>query len=326
MPDAALFAAAERGDLDGTAGIEAQAQRLLADPRARPAVAAFFAQWLDLQRLDEGSRQKSASLFPKYEAATATSVTAGLARFVDWVFWEKNGSLPELLTTPRAFVDAKSAPIAEVSAPAAGLTLVDTDPARRVGLFGQPGFGAGLGHETLPATILRGVWVLDRMLCAPPLPPPNNVSVVLPDPKPGVTTNRARIETLHEVGACAGCHKLIDGAGFALENYDAIGRWQATDGGLPIDARGALLGTFDADGTYDGPVALAQRLARSEQVAECATAQMLRNALARQLEAADACELARLTDALVARPGWPARDLFALVATSDAFRTLDRTE
>jgi hypothetical protein len=123
---------------------------------------------------------------------------------------------------------------------------------------------------------------------------------------------------MHAQGGCAGCHALIDPAGFAFENFDGAGRYQSADGGGPIDASGELRGT-DVDGVFDGATAMTQRLSQSDQVKKCLTRQWFRFALGREETDDDLCTLQKTRERFVAAKG-DLRELIVSTVLGDAFR------
>ncbi|MDX2020849.1 MAG: DUF1592 domain-containing protein [Deltaproteobacteria bacterium] len=321
MPDADLFAAAEAGELDNADGIAKQTMRLMGDPRARGSVSEFVRQWLEYDRIDNNIAKKNATTFPKYTDATKAALSSGLRKFVEDAIWSSDTSLRDMLLSKKAYVSDASAFIYNVGAPGAELKSMAVDNGQRAGLLTQAGFLAGFGHETLQAPILRGIFVLDRLLCQPPPPPPVNVNTALADPPKGAgpTTLRQRIEMSHQKGACASCHKTIDAVGFGLENFDAIGQYRTIENTLPVDARGSISDTFDANGDFNGAVELAERLAKSEQVSECVTAKMVRYALSRAVEPTDGCTISSLTDGMV-QSGGDIKSMMLALVKGDSFR------
>jgi hypothetical protein len=135
---------------------------------------------------------------------------------------------------------------------------------------------AALSHTDSHSPVLRGIFVLERLLCQPPPPPPPNVpSLPSYDPNQPRTT-RQRFEELHEADpVCASCHKAIDGAGFTMENYDAIGRYRTDELGLLINSASELVGT-DVDGPVADVLEMSARLSHSRTVETCVTEQLLR--------------------------------------------------
>jgi hypothetical protein len=279
MPDRALRAAADDGTLADGAVLEAQARRLLADPRARAAVAHMQEQWLRFDKM-RGMR-KNAGLFPEFDDAMAAAYYESAARFADHAFWEE-GSLQALFTDGHVFVNE---PLARVyglpGVSGDALRMVDANPAQRVGVLTQAGLLAAFGHETRESPVLRGVFVLDRILCSPPPAPPPDVANTPPETPAGAppATTRELFAQLHESGSCAGCHRVIDGVGFGFEHYDALGRWRDLEAGKPVDATGEIMGTREIDGPFDGALELARRVADSRTAQACVTGKWAQYAL-----------------------------------------------
>ncbi len=276
MPDAALFQAADSGEIVRSAAIEAHTRRMLADPRGRAMVARFHAAWLRFDRLNDGLAKDPSYGF---DAETAKALREGSAAYVDHLFFD-DGKLGAFLLDAHAYVNQKTAPLYGITSKSAELELLPVDGAQRSGILTSVGFLASFAHEKESAPVLRGVFVLDRLLCRP-APPPNVANVTPPplDPqKP--TTTRERMEKQHSVGGCQGCHQAIDGVGFGFENYDAVGKWRTTDNGFPVNATGQVGGK-----PFNGAVELAKQLAADESVHACVASQWMRYALG--FEAAD---------------------------------------
>lgn len=320
MPDEALLAAAAAGDLDTPEGIAAEAARMLDDARARGAMVNFHRQWFDFDGVD--TINPDPATYPDYSPELRAAMRAELDRFVESTLFEGPGTFAALLTSTDAEVDATLAALYGVDAPPPGeWTPVALDPARRAGILTRAGFLARTAHAVHPSPVKRGVFVLARLLCVPPAPPPANVNTDPPDADdPGQPkTNRERYAQHTAQADCAFCHQTIDGVGFGFEHYDALGRWRDLDNGEPVDASGELLGT-DVDGPFDGAIELSNRLAASDQAHDCVVAQVYRYALGRGTTAADLCSLDDLRAQFAAASG-DVRALLLAVVTSDAFRT-----
>jgi len=320
-PDAALMAEADAGRLSRPANIEAQARRLLRDPRAHAALSAFYAQWLRFDAMD--NLVKSPDLYPRFDPVMAAAMKEATLKFVDHVLWDHGGTLQALLTDPHAYVNEQLAPLYGVVAPppaGAALRLAEVDPTHRSGILTQVGLLAGLAHERSDAPVLRGVFVMDRLLCEQPPPPPRGVDTMLPEIRPGsAQTTRQQLEQSHGSADCQSCHRDIDGIGFGFENYDAIGAWRTTDNGVDVDAHGELSGTEDVDGPFTGAVELGQRLAGSAQVRRCVAAQWLGYAFGVRPAEIDPCVVRPVARAF-ARAKGDLRELMVAVVTSDGFR------
>jgi len=163
------------------------------------------------------------------------------------------------------------------------VTLTDEN---RFGLLGKASVLAVTSYTTRTSPTIRGKWLLENILDAPPPAPPPNVPALEESGKDGKPRSvREMLEAHRSNPVCASCHARMDPLGLSLENFDAIGQWRATDAGTPVNASGVLL-----DGTtVDGPVALRRALvAQKEQFVRAVTSKMLTYAIGRGLEYYDA--------------------------------------
>jgi hypothetical protein len=318
VPDDALMAAAAGGALADAAVVGTQVERLLKDPRASDAIATFHTQWLDLAKL--AALGKDTTLFPQFTPALRDAMQAETLAFVDSVVRNGDGRLETLLTAPYSILDGPLFALYGVTRPAGstGPVRVDLDPMQRAGLLTQASFLATHAHENQSSPVARGVAVLRNVLCVALPDPPPNVDNAPPDPKPGATT-RERFAAHETIASCAACHKSIDGIGMGFESYDAVGAFRTMDGGRAVDATGNVLAAPEINGPFDGAVALAQKLAGSQQVQQCVARQWFRFALGRLEGAADGCSLKAMFDTFEASHH-DVRQLLAAIATSDAFR------
>jgi hypothetical protein len=283
-------------------------------------VASLFRQWLRFDKMER--MPKNTELFPEWNELVASSLRSGAERFVERVFWDMEGSLSALLTDTGSFVDQNTAALYGLQTQVTGMTLLDTSAQQRSGILTQVGLLAAFAHETADSPVLRGVFVMDRLLCsAPPPPPPGVTGSIVDNPQTsGMTlTTRDRVALTHESGDCASCHHSIDGFGFGFSHYDAIGRWRETDNGLAVNASGWIENTRDANGAFNGAVELGQRLAKSAQVSDCASAQWYRYSLGLGAADVDGCSLAPIAKAFADSDG-SLKELMITIATSDAFR------
>ena len=220
MPDDDLFDAAAKGGLRNHDQISAQAERLLGKA-GEPGVT-FHEEFLNLRGL-VGEIDKDAAKFPEFKPAWRDSIARESALFLGEIFNSGKG-LTELLTAPFTFVDANVAPLYGVKAPAgADFARVDLDPKQRAGLLTQTAFLARSG-TTESDPILRGAFLNHTLLCLD-LEPPPGVTEMVPDPPASARTNRERVTAVTSATQCAACHAaFINPAGFAFENYDALGQ------------------------------------------------------------------------------------------------------
>jgi hypothetical protein len=338
LPDDALRVAAENGQLDAPEGMREQAGRMLDDERAKPVLRNFLANWLELDGatilpgLD--TTPKDAELYPDFDAVLRSSMRRELDAFMDYVMFERDGSLDALFNATRAYVNGPLSALYGVPGPAGDdeWSWVDLNPAERAGMLTRAGFLAVHANQTATSPIRRGVYMLKEVLCFELPSPPANVDntpieVTDGDGAGGITT--VRQATLNRTGgpACSGCHTAINELGFAFEHYDAVGRWQDIEvaTGSVIDASATL---SHAGGGLDGPVEgaleLSQRLAKSPEVARCATEKWFEVALRRSPVALDACSVATIRGKLGQSPS--IRALLVAIAESDAFLNVNHGE
>lgn len=318
MPDQTLFAAAEANDLVSPEALERHARRMLAEPRAKSAVANFHRQWLKLDKIE--NVRKDTGAYAGFTAATASAMRAATAKRVESVFFG-DGSLRSLLTGTQAWVNDELAPYYGVAAPGgAELKLVDLDPTQRGGILTDVGLLSLLAHEAADSPIMRGVYVLDRIACSPTPPPPKNVPPTPASNPANPKTVRERLELVHEQGSCATCHKSIDGIGFAFGHYDAVGKWRTTESGLPIDDSGHFENAGDLQGTFVGAMELGRRLAESKTVQTCVASNWMRYALGVDGRGIDTTKLTLAVDAFTEK-GLDMRELVVALVKSDVFRT-----
>jgi hypothetical protein len=195
-------------------------------------------------------------------------------------------------------------------APSQGFAKVKLTDKRRGGLLGQASLLTLTANGVDTSPVIRGTWLLENILGAPPSPPPPNVPVIEPDIR-GATTLRQRLEKHRENAACAGCHRQIDPPGFALESFDAIGRWRGhymvNSKPLPVDPSGEFNGHEFKD-VIGFKAALLQR---QPQFARCLVEKLLIHALGRELTAADRPAIRRIVEQAAAG-GYRLRDLVLL--------------
>jgi len=323
MPDDALLAAADAGELETDTQLEEQARRLLADRRARDAVRNFHRQWLYLDRvLDE---DKVAELFPMWGPQARASAKEETLRFIETTFFE-GGTVEDLFTSNLAYVDDVMSELYDIPAPSEPWAQVELDPTERAGLLSRVAFLAGFAHEANGSPPLRGVFVMERLLCEPrPSPPANaDTSVPEPDPNAGPVTNRDLFEERVAPSACQGCHVRIDGFGFGFENYDAAGIFRSEENGLPVDASGFANGIGN-DAAYEGAVELQNLLGQSEVVRDCVAKQWFTYANGRPMEPADTCQVEAIQAELEANGG-DLVELLVSIVTRPEFRLRTKGE
>jgi hypothetical protein len=315
MPDAALTAAAQSGRLASPVDVEAQARRLLKDPRSREVTADFFGHWLGLGGLDTIIRDPR--LFPAWTDQLRRSMREETLRFAADVVFARDGKLETLLLSPRSMVDATLGSLYGVAG-GGSFAAADLDPGQRAGLLTEASVLTLTANADSTSPTRRGKLVRDRLLCQPPPPPPPQAEFMLPRAQPGQTA-RQRFAQHVANPSCAACHTLTDPIGFGFESYDPIGRFRTVDNGQPVDASGEVTGTEDADGPFVGAVALARRLAGSQQVRACFGRQWFGLMQGRPDEPGDQASVAAALAAF-AVAGGDLRELMVALTGTDAFR------
>ncbi|WP_437737082.1 DUF1592 domain-containing protein [Sorangium sp. So ce1335] len=323
MPDDALFAAADAGELRTAAQIAAQARRLLEDPRARAAVANFHTQWLKLTHID--TIAKDAAVYPRFHDGLPALLRAETEAFLDHVVFEDEaGDVATLLTAPYSLMNAELRAFYGVEAPADGaaapgdFAVVPLDPAQRAGFLTHASLLSVLAKPDQSSPIHRGKFVRERLLCQTLPPPPPGVEIRPPAVRPGIPTRR-QFEQHAQDPACAGCHRLMDPIGFGFEHYDGVGLYRETDQEVPVDARGEIAGSRGTDGPFDGAVELAHRLAESDEVRQCVATQWFRFGYGRAEQAEDECSMTQIQQAF-ADSGYNIKALLVALTQTDAFR------
>jgi mono/diheme cytochrome c family protein len=284
IPDDELLNLGIAGRLRAPGVLEAQAKRMIGDPRADAFMASFTGQWLQLRNLDKVT--PDVLLFPDFDDNVRQALRHETELFFASIVRE-NRSVLSLLDADYTFLNerlAKHYGIPDVYGSHFRRVQV-TDPNRR-GLLGQGSILAMTAVATRTSPVLRGKYIISNLLNTPPLPPP----AVVPDLEESATkdkpsTVRQQLERHRANPVCGSCHRNIDPVGFALENFDAVGQWRTTTReGLAIDTGGVL-----SDGTkVDGPIALRKAiLSRPDVFAGTMTEKLLIYALGRGLEPVD---------------------------------------
>jgi hypothetical protein len=264
IPDDELLEAASRNRLRDPAVLERQVRRMLADPKSERFVANFAGQWLYLRNLS--NHQPNSMVFPDFDDNLRQAFRRETELFFESIVREDRNVL-DLMTADYTFVNERLAlhyGIPDVyGSRFRRVTL--TEDARK-GLLGKGAILTVTSHATRTSPVVRGKWILDNILNAPPPPPPANVPPLPEGEESGrVLSMRERMEAHRKNPVCANCHKLFDPIGLAMENFDAVGRLRERDGGslgVPIDASGELV-----DGTkVDGVVSLRGALLRQPEL------------------------------------------------------------
>jgi hypothetical protein len=292
LPDEALTRAARAGQLKTPGMLAAQVTRMLADARASAFVSNFAGQWLHLRNLK--GKVPNSELIPDFDDNLRQAFQREAELFFESVMREDRSVL-DLMNADYTFVN-------ERLARHYGIPNVFGSEFRRVSLTDESrrgilGKGAVLlvtSHPTTTSPVLRGKWVLENLVGAPPPPPPADLDTALKSDPPGSApkTMREQMERHRTNPVCANCHQVMDPIGFALENFDLVGAWRTKDGnGLPLNTADVM-----TDGTkVDGVVSLRQALVRRPDVfVQTLTEKLMVYALGRGLTYEDMPEVRKV--------------------------------
>lgn len=312
-PSDDLLAAAADGQLDTAEGLRAAAAPLFNDPRAVDRMADFFSELSQAQLVTVVS--KSPQLFPTFNAKLQSSMLQATRLFIKDIVLAPGADVRSLYDSDQTFVDATLAPIYGVEAPSSGFVQLQLGAQTgRAGILGQAAVLAGHSPPDRTSPTQRGLFIVQHFLCETPPVPPSDVVTVVP-PSSANLTMRQRLAEHLASPSCAACHELIDPLGFALEHFDSIGQYRATENGLTIDATATLDGV-----ALDGEAQLGALLAQNPRATACLVSNFYRDANGRIDASADSAQIDALVKALRSNDHvW--RDLVAEFVTSEAFRS-----
>ncbi len=316
-PDEQLLNLAAAGGLTKPGAMEKQVRRMLADPKASSLVTSFAMKWLNLTTLD--SVQPDPKLFPGFNEQLRHDFSKEAEAFVGSIILQDR-SVVELLTSDHTFLNERLARhygISGVFGPQfREVTLTEKE---RAGLLGKAAVLMRTSYGDRTSPVLRGAWVLDKLVGTPPTPPPPNTATDLSQ-KAGELpkTVRARLEQHRNKASCNQCHGVIDPTGLALENFDAIGEWRTMDhqAKAPIDAKTVLPNGV----AINGPMELkAQLVDRPNTFTEAFTEKLMMYALNRELEYFDMPQIRAVVRA-AAKDNYKFSSIVLGIVNTDAFR------
>lgn len=335
-PDDALRQAAAKGELVTTAQIEAQARRLMQDPRARLAMNQFLAEWLRFDRVKGALRERK--LFPEFGPELIQAMLEETTRLFGHLVWEDKSFL-EFFTANYSFLNLPLAELYGLPAPKGEFTLTPfPQTSKRAGILGHASFLTVTSKPAETAPTERGLFIREHFLCQMVPPPPPGVSTTLPvisDEKP--ITNRERLGMHLSSPTCASCHRLVDPIGFGLEQFDAIGRYREKQVALvyppvdtkkknvrrdgvpveiPVDTRATILGLPNSD--FSSPAEAGRILAATPACQRCVVKQFFRYALGRAETEADRPHLDEAFNRF-SKSGFRFRELMLAIVTSRPF-------
>ncbi len=280
IPDDQLLTLAAQGKLKDPAVLEQQVRRMLADGRSRSLIANFAEQWLHLRNLKNSGPDLQA--FPDFDDNLRQAMKEETTLFFDSIMREDR-SVVDLLNADYTFVNERLARHYGIpNVYGSEFRRVKVPSEARRGLLGQGSILTVTSYPNRTSPVERGKWILTNLLGVPPQPPPPNVPPLQESSADGkVLSLRERMEQHRANPVCAGCHRLMDPIGFALENFDGVGHWRTNEDGAKIDPSGTLFN----GATLDGVTGLRQALAAQPEVfVGVMTEKMLTYAVGRGIE------------------------------------------
>lgn len=313
MPDPELLKLADANGLKDAKVYQGQVERMLASKRSDSLVENFAAQWLQLRHLEK--IKPDPDLFPGVDRQLRLDMATETKKVISELI-KRDASIFELLETDFTFLNERLAKHYGID----GVTgdkfqRVSARATDRFGLMTQASILTLTSNPTRTSPVKRGKWIMENLLGEQP-PPPDPAAMQLEDQAELTGTLRQRMEQHRADPNCAVCHQVMDELGFALENYDAVGRWRDKEESNRIDAHGEL-----PDGTvFEGATEL-QKVIREHmerQFVRCITEKMLIYALGRGLEYYDECAIDEIVERLE-KNDYRFSELVIGICTSDPF-------
>jgi Protein of unknown function (DUF1592)/Protein of unknown function (DUF1588)/PA14 domain/Protein of unknown function (DUF1595)/Cytochrome C oxidase, cbb3-type, subunit III len=289
LPDEALIKSAASGQLISRDHVRREAERMLADPRARAKLREFFLQWLKVDHFADLS--KDSQKFPDFNADVASDLRTSLDLFLDEILQSEAADFRQLLLSDALYLNGSLAKFYGIELPAdaltpgdAGFQKVSLSSQDRAGVLTHPYLMAGFAYTATSSPIHRGVFLSRSVLGRTLRPPPEAVAPLAPDLHAGLTTReRVMLQTKPEV--CQTCHSLINPLGFTLENFDAVGRFRNEEHGKPIDATGTYITRAGERKQFNGVRGLATFLAATDETHGALVDQLFHNLIKQPIRA-----------------------------------------
>lgn len=289
LPDPELFELARQNRLHEPAILKEQTLRMLADPKSNALVQNFSGQWLGLRKLTTNEVAPDPKLFPEFDDQLRQNLWKETELFFGSIVQE-NRSIYDLLDGRYSFLNQRLAELYGIEGvQGEEFRRVEFQEGQRMGVLTQGSVLTLTSYPNRTSPVKRGQWVLENLLNDPPPEAPPVVPALeeTQEANPNLSF-RQQLELHRQDPGCASCHNLMDGIGFGLENFDAIGRWRTQDGKFDIDSSGSL----PSGETFSGPAELISILGkRKTQFGRCLAEKLMTYALGRGIEYYDRCAL-----------------------------------
>lgn len=311
LPDPRLLQAAAAGQLSTREQIEQQVMRMMQDDRARAKIRGFFHQWLNVDHYHDLS--KAEELYPGFNAEVLADLRTSLDLFIEEIVWSQSSDYRQLLLSAQYPMNDRLAAYYGVSsAPHSEYELVSLESDQRAGLLTHPFLLTGLAYDDASSPIHRGVFMSRSLLGRFLKPPPIAVAPLPVDLHPGMTT-RERVAKQTSSATCMACHGMINQLGFALEHFDAVGKYRQKEYEKPIDSSGQYLNRQGEKTEFQGARGLAEYLISSEEAHNAFVEQMFQYFNKQPIQAFEAETLQKLRSEFVSS-GFHIRRLMGNIA------------
>ncbi len=294
IPDKELNRAAAEGRLATKAQVEKQAQRMLLDYRAKNKLRGFLLTWLHADM--EKDLSKDPGAFADFDPATIADLRTSLELLLDDVLWSQGSDYRRLLLAEEVFVNGRLAAFyGSEPTPGNGFAKTRLDSGKRAGVLTHPYLMTMLAHSRESSPIHRGVFLVRGVMGQSLRPPPVAVAPLAPDLHPGLTT-RERVALQTKPATCMTCHQIINPLGFALEHFDAVGRYREAEHGKPVDSTGGYQTRDGERVPFDGARQMAEFIAESEEAHTAFTEQLFHHLVQQPVRAYGSETLAELRE------------------------------
>lgn len=313
MPDQELFDAASAGKLNEDAALDAQVDRMLADPKSHAMVDNFAGQWLWTRVLPD--HRVDYELFPTFDSDVAASMKAESDLFFEELLKSDTLGIDALLKADFTYLDDRLAKHYGLPLPGSQTPVrVKLTSDQRGGVLSQGSWLTVTSNPDRTSPVKRGKWILANLLCSQPPDPPPNIPPITKTDLEGKTV-REVLDNHVKNPVCASCHQVMDPLGYALESYDAIGTYRTMDNGFPIDTTGTL-----PDGTaFKDEAEMASIIGKDPRFPRCVASKMYTYALGRGPAKADNNWIDQITAGFTSN-GSRLRELIKLIVKSEPFR------
>lgn len=314
-PDDMVLTAAEKGELDSERGLRKVVDAMIASPRLEDGMRAFFDDMLGFDDFDALS--KDPTVYPFFTGATAADAREQTMRTLVNHLIHKQEDYRDLFTSRETFMSPALAPLYQIPASRGWTEYTFPEDSPRQGLLTQVSFVALRSHPGRSSPTLRGKALRERLLCQVVPPPPPNVDFgKLENPDAHYKTQRERVAVHLEDPACAGCHKITDPMGLALESFDGAGRFRTEENGAVIDTSGELDGVH-----FDDVVGLGKALHDNPALPVCLVDRLYSYGSGGAAKPADR-PLIKYYTAEFEESGYKLPEALRTIVMSDAFRTI----